>query len=192
MPESRLISGYLADLAAELPGQIVEELADGLDETYRHHRSCGLGPGDAARAAVAEFGDPQVIVAGFTRASPARRAARALLFTGPGVGACWGSALIAARAWRWPVPVVPRVLFGVVLVSVIGLLAAAVLGRRYRPVRRTAAAACAGTIAVDAAMLSAALVASPALLSPLLAGAAVSTARLAFAARNLHRILAAY
>jgi hypothetical protein len=88
MPESRLISGYLAALAAELPGQIVEELADGLDETCRHHRACGLGPGDAARAAVAEFGDPQVIVAGFTRVSPAWRTARTLLFTGPGVGAC--------------------------------------------------------------------------------------------------------
>jgi hypothetical protein len=74
--------------------------------------------------------------------------------------------------------VVPRVLFGVVLVSVIGLLAAAVLGRRYRFVRRAATAACAGTIVVDAAMLGAALVASPALLSLLLAGAAVSTARL--------------
>ena len=37
MPESepRLIRGYLQVLAAQLPGPIVEELTDGLTETYR-------------------------------------------------------------------------------------------------------------------------------------------------------------
>jgi hypothetical protein len=49
MPESepRLIRGYLQVLAAQLPGPIVEELADGLTETYRSYRSRGL-PADAA------------------------------------------------------------------------------------------------------------------------------------------------
>ena len=39
MPESepRLIRGYLEVLAAQLPGPIVEELADGLTETYRSY-----------------------------------------------------------------------------------------------------------------------------------------------------------
>jgi len=42
MPESepRLIRGYLQVLAAQLPGPIVEELTDGLTETYR-----STGPG---------------------------------------------------------------------------------------------------------------------------------------------------
>ena len=44
MPESepRLIRGYLEVLAAQLPGPIVEELADGLTETYRSYRTRGL------------------------------------------------------------------------------------------------------------------------------------------------------
>ena len=44
MPESepRLIRGYLEVLAAQLPGPIVEELADGLTETHRSYLSRGL------------------------------------------------------------------------------------------------------------------------------------------------------
>jgi hypothetical protein len=41
----RLIRGYLAVLADRLPASITEELADGLTETYRFHRSRGLTPG---------------------------------------------------------------------------------------------------------------------------------------------------
>ena len=62
MPGSRLIGGYLAALAVNLPGRIVEELADGLDETYRGYLGRGLAPDVAARAAVAEFGEPRIIV----------------------------------------------------------------------------------------------------------------------------------
>ena len=54
MPESepRLIRGYLEALAAQLPGPIVEELADGLTGTYRSYRSRGLSADAAADAAV--------------------------------------------------------------------------------------------------------------------------------------------
>ena len=34
-----LISGYLDALAGQLPGPVVEELAGGLEETYRRHLS---------------------------------------------------------------------------------------------------------------------------------------------------------
>ena len=43
-PEPRLIRGYLAALAARLPASVVEELADGLTETYRFYLSRGLDP----------------------------------------------------------------------------------------------------------------------------------------------------
>ena len=82
MPEPRLISSYLAVLAAQLPAPIVEELADGLTETHRSYLRQGLAPDLAAESAVAEFGEPQVIVAGFARVNPARRAARRLLGIG--------------------------------------------------------------------------------------------------------------
>jgi hypothetical protein len=35
MPGPGLITGYLETLAGQLPGPVVEELADGLEETYR-------------------------------------------------------------------------------------------------------------------------------------------------------------
>ena len=93
MPEPGLIDRYLAALSAQLPAQIVEELADGLNQTHRRYLGQGLDAGAAAEAAIAEFGEPPVILGAFTRASPARRTARRLLATGPAVGACWGAAL---------------------------------------------------------------------------------------------------
>ena len=83
MAEPGLISDYLATLSAHLPPQLVEELADGLDQTYRHYVQQGLADDAAAEAAIAEFGEPQMIVAAFARTSPARHAARRLLATGP-------------------------------------------------------------------------------------------------------------
>ena len=105
MPGPGLITGYLDTLSGQLPGPVVEELAGGLEETYRRHLSLGLTPDAAAAVAVAEFGAPELIMAEFTRAHPARRAARRLLMTGPVVGSCWAVALITSRAWTWPVPV---------------------------------------------------------------------------------------
>jgi hypothetical protein len=43
-----LIPGYLDALSRQLPGPVVDELADGLDETYRRH--LGLGLTSATRA----------------------------------------------------------------------------------------------------------------------------------------------
>ena len=86
MPGLSLIAGYLDTLSGQLPRPVVEELAGGLEETYRRHLSLGLTPDAAAAAAVAEFGAPELIAAQFARAHPARRAARHMLATGPLVG----------------------------------------------------------------------------------------------------------
>jgi hypothetical protein len=190
MPEPSLISDYLAVLAAQLPAQLVEELADGLGQTCQHYLSQGLDADAAAAAALAEYGEPSVIVAAFTRLSPARRAARRLLVTGPAVGACWGAALITGRAWNWPLPVVARLLFGMVLLSVIGLLVVAAFGRRYRSVGRAGAAGCVGITALDATMLITVTLAAPVLIWPMFLAIAASAARLTFTARTLRPVLA--
>jgi len=184
-----LIDGYLAELSADLPARIVEELADGLDETCRRYLGRGLAQDAAARAAVAEFGEPRVIMAAFTDASRGRRTARRLLAVGPGVGTYWAIVLITARAWQWPVPMVARVLFGVLLIAVIGFLVAAALGRHYRPVCRAAAAGCVGTAIVDAAVTGAVLITAPALAWPVAVAVALSAGRSTFALRNFHHAL---
>jgi hypothetical protein len=189
MAEPGLISTYLAVLSAQLPALVVEELAGGLDETRQRYLDQGLNPDAAASAALAEFGDPDVIMAAFTRLSPARRAARRLLAAGPVVGGCWGLVLAGGRAWTWAVPVAGRLLFGAMLLSVIGLLAAAAFGRQYRSVRRAGAAGCLGMTAVDTAMLLAVTLIMPTLIWPVILAAAASAARLTFIARTLRPVL---
>lgn len=189
MAEPGLIGDYLAALSAELPAPIVAELADGLEQTHRHYLGLGLDPDAAARAAVTEFGEPQVVATAFTRASPARRAARGLLAIGPVAGACWGAALVINRAWSWPVPAGARVLLGAALITVIGLLAAAAFGLRYRSAARAAAAGCAGIILLDATMAIAVALAVPAVIWPVIVAAAASAVRITFAARCLRSVL---
>jgi hypothetical protein len=189
MSGSRLIGDYLAILSADLPGRIVDELADGLDETYRRYLGQSGDPEAAARSAVTEFGEPRVIVAAFADASRARKTARRLLAAGPVVGLGWASVLISARAWTWPVPVVPRVLFGLALITVIGLLAAATLSRQYRLVCRAAAAACVGTAILDAVMTGTVLVIAPALVWPITVAVVLSAGRSGFALRSVHHAL---
>ncbi len=185
-----LISDYLAALSTELPALVVAELADGLEQTHRHYLGHGLDPDAAAQAAVAEFGEPQVVVAAFTGASPARRAARRLLVIGPVVGACWGVALVINRAWAWPVPAGVRVLLGTALITVIGLLAAAAFGRRYRSATRAAAAGCAGIAMLDATIAIAVTLAVPPVIWPVIVAAAASAVRITFATRSLCSVLA--
>ena len=189
MPQASLTTDYLTALSAQLPSTVVEELADGLGQTQQRYLSEGLTPDAAAGAAMAEFGEPRVIVAAFTRLSPARHAARRLLAAGPVVGGCWAAALITGRAWTWPVPGAARILFGAALISVIGLLAAAAFGRRYRSARRAGAAGCAGITALDSIMLITVMVAIPVLIWPVVLAAAASAARLTFSARALRAVL---
>ena len=196
MPESepRLIRGYLDTLAARLPASVADELADGLTETYRFHRSRGLAPSAAAEAAVAEFGPAEEIAAGFTPVNPARRAARRLLGIGPAVGACWVAALLTSRAGRsltaWTAPGPAWVIAGLTLASLIALLAVAARGRRYRLATATGVAGCIGYAALDLALI----IAAAFLLAPVgwvtAVAMAASAARIAVTARLLRPALA--
>ena len=69
---SPLITRYMADLHRELPAAIADEVAGGLVETYEHHLATGAGDAEAARSALAEFGDLATVVGEFTRQSPGR------------------------------------------------------------------------------------------------------------------------
>jgi len=190
MAEPRLISSYLAVLAAQLPAPIVEELADGLTETHRSYLRQGLAPDLAAESAVAEFGEPQAIVAEFARVNPARRAARRLLGIGPAVGACWAAALITSRAGSWPVPLPARILIGLALITIIGLLAAAALSTRYRLAARAGIAGCIGIATLDAVLITGAALADASLTWVMVGAMVASTARIAFATRSLVPALA--
>jgi len=148
-----LITGYLAELEARLPATIVEELADGLEEAFARYRESGLDDDSATRAAIAEFGDPQLVAASFAAACPGRRLARRLLLTGPAVGLCWGALLITSRAWTWPVPDAARAAVGTVLLAAIAMLVHAALGHSYRAVTRAAAAGCASLTLLDVTMI---------------------------------------
>jgi hypothetical protein len=189
MAEPSLTGDYLAELSACLPASIVAELADGLEQTRRHYLGQGLAADAAAKAALAEFGEPAVIVAAFTRASPARRGARRLLASGPVVGACWGTALIINRAWAWPVPAGARVLLGTALITVIALLAAAAFSGHYRSAGRAATAGCLGITALDLTLLTAIPLTSPAVMWPVIVAAAASAVRISVATRTLRSVL---
>ena len=188
MSEPRLISSYLEVLAAQLPASIVEELADGLAETHRSYLRQGLAPDIAAESAVAEFGEPRAILAGFAQVNPARRAARRLLGIGPAVGACWAAALITGRAWAVPVPA--RILLGLALITCIGLLAAAALGRRYRLAARTGVAGCIGMTALDLVLITGVPFAVTSVTWVTVAAMTASTVRITVTARALRPVLA--
>ncbi len=190
MPGPGLIASYLDALAGQLPGPVVEELADGLEQTYRRHLSLDLAPKEAAAAAVAEFGDPELIAAEFARAHPARRAAMRLLTIGPAVGLCWAVALLTGRAWTWPVPLAARFVPGVALVTVVALLAVAARTTRYRSVGRAGTGGCIGTAAMDTAMIIGTLAADPAVRSAAAVAMIASVARLGLSARLLRAVLA--
>jgi hypothetical protein len=190
MPGSGLIGGYVGALSARLPARIVEELADGLEETYSHYLEQGLSEEAAARATVAEFGDPQLIAASFTAASPARRAARRLLVTGPGAGLCWSTVLIATRAWTWPVPDAARGAFGATLLLAVALLARAAFGQCYRAVSHAAIAGCVCIAVVDTTMVGLSI--SLALMPrwPVALAVAASALRITYGIRSIARVCA--
>ncbi len=104
---SDLTRAYLADLRRRLPAGITEEIADGLATGCEHRLALGQGENDAARAAIAEFGDPSRLAAEFTRDAPGRRAARILLASGPAVGGRTrhgspSAPCCCSPSWSWP------------------------------------------------------------------------------------------
>ena len=187
---SALIDDYLAGLRRRLPAPIAEEAAAGLLETYQHHLVSDAGDQEAARAALAEFGDLAMVTGEFTRQAPGRRAARLLLATGPVAGLCWAAALIGSRAWPWPVPATARLAFGaVLLLAVLALLAAATSQHSYQRTR-LAMLASPVILVLDVTAVAAVVLAAPALTWTLGAAVAVSLGRIAFTARTLPRLAA--
>jgi HAAS domain-containing protein len=213
----RVIGGYLTELADQLGrpsaarAAIVAELEDGLwTATIALHAS-GLPPEEAARAAVAEFGDPRTVAAGFgpeMASATGRRVGLSLLATGPLVGSCW--LLLAAATWRWAGQEPPAALglvaalVGLVLVVAVpaAVLSVAASGRlsRWLPtgpqVGTTAAAVAAVACVAGDLVLLGGLLASTELAggvawpAALLAAGASST-RLSLAGRAARRCLAA-
>jgi hypothetical protein len=187
---SALIDDYLAGLRRRLPAPIAEEAAAGLLEAYEHHLVLGAGDQEAARAALAEFGDLATVADEFTRQAPGRRAARWLLATGPVAGLCWAAALIGGRAWTWPVPATARLVFGaVLLVAVLALLVAATSQHSYQRTR-LAMLASPVILVLDVTAITAVLLTAPALTWTLGAAVAVSLGRIALTAWTLPRLAA--
>ena len=190
MAESSLIANYKAVLVAELPRPLAEEVSDGLGEAYAKYLRLGLGAEDAAQAAVTEFGSARAIVQAFTSASPARRVARALVVTGPGVGLCWAAVLITGKAWDWPVPVIARALLGGLLVASVLVLVIAIRAGRYRTVRRSGTAGCVGLAVLDTSMITAVMTSGRGIQWLAVIAVFASAARLMCIARALRPMLA--
>jgi hypothetical protein len=187
MAGHHLIEAYLGELAGRLPPDTVDELADGLRETWRHHLSRGLGPNAAAHAALAEFGTPAQVTDAFVADATGRRTARVLLATGPIFGACWGTSLIAARAWTWSIPVIASAAFAVGLVAVVGCLAAAATSRHDYRRTRLGDLGAAGLVGLDTAMIAAVLIAAPALVWPMAIAIPASLLRIAMTLSRVPR-----
>jgi hypothetical protein len=186
MSDNPLIDTYLAQLARRLPTDVVDELADGLTDTYHRHLTGGATPHSAARAALAEFGDAAEITTAFTLQSPGRRTARMLLATGPAVGACWAAALITGHAWAWPVPVLARVGVALLLLAVVATLATAATRRHsYARTRTMVIVGGLALLTLDAAALTGVAVTAPALAWPLALAACASLTRIGLTVRAL-------
>ena len=172
----------------------------------------GLPPEEAARAAVAEFGDPRTVGAGFApelAAATGRRVGLSLLTTGPLVGLSW--LLLAAATWRWTGQEPPAAALGLVA-ALVGLalgvavpaavLSVAVSGRLSQwlltgpQVGATAAAVAASACVAGDLVLLGGLLASAVLAGGLawpaaLLAAGASSMRLSLAGRAARRCLAA-
>jgi hypothetical protein len=179
------IDAHLATLADRLPADLVDELADGLTQTYRHHLARTGAPDAAAAAALAEFGDPATLLRVCLDASPGRRTARALLLTGPALGGIWALAFITSHAWTWPVPDAAKAAFALTLAAAIATLAGAVRAHTYRHARLLATAGLGGAAAVDLAILTAVAATAPTFTWPITIAAGASLTRLGLTATRL-------
>jgi hypothetical protein len=187
MPTPRVIDTYLDTLRDRLPGEIVDELVDGLHETFDHHRALGLSPEAAARAALAEFGAADLVLASFEPLAPGRTAARLLLATGPLVGGCWAAALILGHAWTWPIPTSAAIAFATVLAATATMLITA-CRTRYRRVRPAALTGGAGLLLLDVTALITLPGLAPSLSGLLQCAILASGLRICFTASSLRRL----
>ncbi len=189
MASHQLIDAYVASLAERLPPDTVEELADGLAETWQHYLAAGLAPAPAAHAAIADFGAPHRIEDEFVAQASGRRTARLLLATGPIMGACWGTSLVSAKVWTWPIPGPVGVVFALALFGAVAVLLTAATSRHsYRRTRLGATGALALAV-LDAAMIAAVATMAPTLVWPMAVAASASLVRISFAIRSVPEVL---
>jgi hypothetical protein len=176
MAGHELIERHLRALAERLPRPVVEELADGLLTSYEDQLERLGDPEAAAKAALADFGDADMITAAFVRVSPGRGTAIRLLVIGPIVGLSWGAAFITGQGWAWSIPVPSRLAFGVTLGLAVLMLITAVRERYfYRTVRLAALGGAGSVVILDSVILGtvAALVPQPSLLLVLALAASI-------------------
>ncbi|MEU0485326.1 hypothetical protein ABZ260_39870 [Streptosporangium sp. NPDC006013] len=186
-----LITAQLDVLAARLPVQAMEELADGLEEAYELHLDACGDPEQAARAAIAEFGDADMVTAAFLRESPWRRTAIVLLLTGPLMAIAWAVTLLTAGAWTWPLPLPAKILYGAALVTIVcALVAVAREKRAYRRTRLTMIGSALGLIILDVLMLTVIAVMAPILVWPMAVAVPASAIRILAIARRLPAAIA--
>ncbi|WP_405071942.1 permease prefix domain 1-containing protein [Kribbella sp. NBC_01510] len=189
MADHDLIRSYLDELAQRLPAGTVEELADGLEETYRRHRYRGLSATDAARSAIAEFGDPRQVTTAFAQQSAGHRTAIALLATAPVFALLWGTTLITARAWTWHIPPGAAAIYGTILLTVAVTLLTVARSESLTTTRLAAPASLVLMI-LDAGMLGVIAATTPALTWPMGLAVLANLTRLALTGRNLPRLFA--
>jgi hypothetical protein len=222
---AEVVGGYLDEIAARLTGpagarrDVIAELRAGLADACDAHRSAGLGPVQAARAAVAEFGGPEQVAEGFRAelaAAQGRRVVLPLVTAGPLIGGLWVATAMsggigggAVPPWRWagtPAgarPVIHLAVIALVTAIAGALLTVAATGRfadrlpgwfTGRPLV-TAAIAAGGTAPIDLTLIALLGVhaAAPGRFAVLPAATAVaaSLARLAFTGRAVRSCLAA-
>jgi hypothetical protein len=185
----QLIDDHLARLARHLPAGTVDELADGLTETWHHHLAGGLPPAAAAQAAIGEFGTPEQISGAFIAQAPGRRTARLLLATGPPIGICWGASLITAQVWTWPIPAAAAATLAAALLAVVAALALAATSRRSYRRTRLGAVGGLGLLTLDAAMLAGVILVAPTLVWPMAVAIPASLARIGLTLRTLPTVL---
>ncbi|MEU8204985.1 permease prefix domain 1-containing protein [Streptosporangium sp. NPDC049046] len=187
-----LITAQLDILATRLPSQVVEELADGLEEAYELHlHACG-DPEQAARAAIAEFGDADTVTAAFLRESPWHRTAIVLLLTGPLMAAAWAVTLLTAGAWTWSLPLPAKILYGAALVTIVCALLFVVREKlAYRRTRLAMIGSVLGLIVLDVLMLTVIAVMTPVPVWPMAVAVPASAIRILSLARRLPAVIAA-
>jgi hypothetical protein len=185
-----LIDAHLAQLARNLPAEAVEELADGLTETYEHHLASGQPPTAAATAAIAEFGEPAQITAAFAHHSPGRRAALAMLATGPVLAACWAPSLILGHAWTWPIPLAAALAGGLALLAGAAILTIAATSQQNYAQTRLAATGAITLALLDIAAVAVVLLAAPTLVWPMALAIPASLTRVGLTIRAVPRLLA--
>lgn len=166
------IAAYLAALDAALPGPrraraaIVDEIGDGVRAAADQQGDRGTAPAVAVRAALTEFGPPQLVAQAFTGelvTARARRLFGGLLLTGPLVGVWW---LLLLVPRHWPlrpaelvaaIPVLPFVgaiiAVAVVVLAATGRLAHRLLTLTPRSTVRAGRAAAITCLAVDVTLL---------------------------------------